>query len=150
MDLNQRGDSHQPKTPGMSSRRGFLRKAGIGAVATAAFAGLTDVTGMTSAFAKTKELHGGGTLARAVPLRALPAGQVREMKQMQAVQDRQMRDKIRPDSSYMYCYCTPGNCGGPCHPSNVWCHYCYNVSGYCGPDGYYCVGNGCGSGYFCP
>jgi hypothetical protein len=135
-----------------TTRRKFLRQVGLTAAAGAAAAGIVEVAGLAPAFGATRGTTSAGsagnpTLVRAVTPSKLPASAA---KKLQEIRSRQVQEStVHPDSA-MFCYCTPGQCpGGACHPDGVWCHYCYNVSGFCGPSGYYCI-NGCGSGYFCP
>jgi hypothetical protein len=155
MDQEHHGQPAQAEGDGKpAGRRKFLRQVGMTALATAAFAGVGDAAGLTSASAASKGKSLGaaskGTLIQAMPVAELPAS---SRKKVQEIRIRHGQEtNVLPDAKgAMYCYCDPGNCPGACHPSNVWCHYCYYWSGaYCGPSGYYCVGTGCGSGFFCP
>jgi nitrous oxide reductase len=141
---SQPGSSGQ----GGSSRRKFLRQVGVTAAATAAFAGIADATGLGSAFAATKTTPTGPagktmTLVRALPAKDLPAGQAKKVQEIRARRAQELAGNVNPATvGEYYCYCTPGQCGSGCHPNGVWCHYCYNVFGYCIISAHYCI-EGC-------
>lgn len=116
---------HQPPdgTPPAPSRRKFLRQVGMTAAATAAAVGAAEALGMTPAFAGSKQgaRVTPATPMNVMPLAQLPAGTAKRMQEIRSV---------HPDSA-VCCDPDPGHCGGPCHPSSVWCHVCCNSLGYC-------------------
>jgi hypothetical protein len=125
--------------PAPPNRRKFLRHVGMTAAATAALAGITDMAGINPALAASK----GGSLKKATLVRAVKTS---ELTPAQRKRVRTVTGTAQPnvDNDDMFCTCTPGDCGSPCHPSSVWCHYCTKIasSSTC-KSGYYCIGGGC-------
>jgi hypothetical protein len=107
-----------------ATRRKFLRQIGMTGAATAMVVGLADVAGVKPAFAATKATpKSRGVLTSP----NLPA---QAQKRIQEIRARTTAD---PDTAYFVgCSPTPGECGGPCEPAGVWCHWCCYESGYCG------------------
>jgi hypothetical protein len=107
------------------NRRKFMRQVGMGAAATAAIAGLADVAGMKPAAAATKRAPTNtGVLTS-------PTLSTTTQKKIQEIRARTV--DVHPDTTYFIaCSPTPGDCGGPCEPAGVWCHWCCVDENYCG------------------
>lgn len=130
-------DERPPEYGGLSaprSRRKFLRNVGMTAAATAAVVGVTDVMGMKSAFAATKEPAGqGGHGGQGAPgcnltISDLPPAVAKKM--------REIRTQQGSDPGYLCCVPAHGDCGAGCTPGSVWCHACCDSNGHCG---FFCV-----------
>ncbi len=109
-----------------ASRRKFLRQIGMTAAAGAAVAGFADVAGLAPALASAKSApKARGVLAHST-LPAQTQKKIREIRAHRASPD------VPQASLFVNCSPTPGQCGGPCHPNGVWCHWCCLESAHCG------------------
>lgn len=132
--MPDRTEGSPPANPG--TRRKFLRQAGFTA-ATAAIVGLTDIVGSKAASAAAK--------SPAPTVKPAPRSLNVKMTTLSpdtAKRIQEIRASATPDTT-ICCVTDPGHCGGPCHPSNVWCHVCCDPYGHC----FYACANGNGS--FC-
>jgi hypothetical protein len=120
-------------------RRKFMRQVGVGAAATAALVGVTDVVGMKSAVAATTKDDPKAN--KAATIRAAKEIHAKKVKEVRA---RTGSEKIA--TIITCCNLSAGHCAGGCRPAGIWCHICCNSRGSCAYD---CAGgahNYCFSG----
>jgi hypothetical protein len=122
VDQNQVGkpSSGTEEGGGTASRRKFLRQFGMAGAAVAAFVGITDVAGLSSAFAASKSPSSG------------QAGKTKTVRMVSSHESGAAHPDCESFSSFFQC--TPGHCGGPC-PKGYWCYY---FTGPCHSYGYHC------------